>query len=110
MERQSHSKNIRPAKSISQLEARDQTPNRWYKFSLFRLIIFSNVAGLLVAVLVITRGSAISYGILVGFLLPMIIFFYIGLLALKEQFWGRPKRPFKTVASIKISKHSPFEE
>lgn len=96
-----------PARSITELEHRDETSKRW-RFGLAKLLVVSNLVGIVVAVVVITKGMAVAIGILVGFCLPMLVLIGIASVLLFEKLFGRKTRPIKTKA--RDSTMSPFDD
>ena len=101
-----------PARSIAELEQRDASNKRRWRFGLTKLIVVSNILGIVVAVVVITKGMAvlvaITVGILVGFSLPMLVLIGIASVLLCEKLFGRKPRPIKTNA--RGSTKSPFND
>ena len=89
-----------------------QRPARFgrYQFSLARLMVQANILGLVVAVIVKTRGgaigTAITLGLLFAFLAPALALCYIGCSEIyawrrKRSAGSRPAMPAKQVVSRK---------
>ena len=71
-----------PPQTLAGLERRDSSSSRFFRIGLGRLIVFSNLAGLLIAVLAWTNGIAILLLFPLAFILPAIVFLILVLVSL----------------------------
>ena len=109
--------NARPPQSMEALEARAKLrygSKVGFQLGLWRLIIATNVMGIVLAVILATRGLAIAYaisiGVLCGFFLPGIVLFVICLIELKEYYFGRKKIPLASELRKPKPVVSPFDD
>lgn len=84
-------------RTLHDIEKLNSTNGGRWQFGLGRLIIVTNIVGLIVAIVVATQGMALAYaimcGIIVGFLLPIIVAVGLFLVEWKELLVGRRSIP-----------------
>ena len=105
-----------PIRSIKELEDRNLTRNKKPRrqMGLGKLILTTNLLGVIVGVVVSTRGYAIplaiAMGIAVGFLMPMIIFIYMSAGLIFERIFGRSPPPDDWRSKLNAKKNDPFSD
>jgi len=103
-----------PAKSIQQLEDRDNSRDkrRYWQFGLGKFILATNLLGLALAAIVSTRGYAIpiaiSIGVLAGFLAPMLVMLRLAALAAWERVFGRKPLAVNWQSKLNEESNDPF--
>ena len=105
-----------PIRSIKELEnrnlARDKKP-RW-QLGLGKLMLTTNLLGVIVGVIISTRGYAIpiaiAMGIAVGFLMPLVIFIYMSIGLIFERIFGRSPPPDDWRSKLNAKKNDPFSD
>ena len=79
-----------------------------------KLILTTNLLGVIVGVVVSIRGYAIplaiALGIAVGFLMPMIIFIYMSAGLIFERIFGRSPPPDDWRSKLNAKKNDPFSD
>ena len=102
-------KNI-PPRTIADLERGDLASSNVYRIGLGRLIIFSNLAGIFIAVMAWTNGIAILLLIPFVFALPLIACLVFLVVGLYERLTGTMigAKPFRISGNQKPT--SPFDD
>jgi Flp pilus assembly protein TadB len=106
----------RPPRSLSEIErvAREKTKAGRFQFSLGRLLLVSNVLGLVVAVIVISRGVVVQVALLVSvlsmFFAPLLVAIYFAVDQTLRPLFQRPRTRLGSKRQTPKPLDSPFDE
>ncbi len=102
-----------PPLTIEQLERR-RRKSKWWQFSLWELLLISNLLGLILAVVIATRGEAIVIAIAIGMVVacvsPIIVFIGLFAFSMWESRFGRRSRPIASRRRKQKHRKSPFND
>ena len=98
---------LRPARSITELEERSQSEAK-FQFSLGHLILLSNVAGLVLAVSVLSPEHILAGGVLVGFGAPVLVMMYIFFCVVTRRYFIQNDRDL--FSRYRKKQTSPFDD